>query len=194
MTMLNYKLIFHRHPTHTYHRDQDQTFGITLNSRKMTNPTRDGLCAISVLTSLLCIVVQLHNSGITCGGSTTLRIAGVPTKLAEISLNSPQLVLTGTEEGDKSEKRSRSTKERQRAKFRQCWLNEDETDENGDKLRTYIVPDKDDKFKAICSVCYKSIRIDNLGKCALTQHARTLTHKKRMDQIKRGVMPENLMC
>ena len=103
--------------------------------------------------------------------------------------------MTEGQKDDKSEKVARVPRySKRRTKFQQRWLHEDEKDKNGDKLRTYIVPDEDDKYRAICSVCYKSIKIDNLGKFALTQHARSFIHKKRMDEMKRGQMLENQMC
>ena len=103
-------------------------------------------------------------------------------------MNSPQHVSTGVLDGDKI-KNGRGIskmKRRCRTKFQQHWLHED--DENGDQLRSYILPVKEDKFKAICGVCYKSLNIDNAGKSAILQHARTTVHKKRMDLRKSGQM------
>ena len=70
-----------------------------------------------------------------------------------------------------------------KTKFQLHWLNE--TDDNGDKLAQYIIPDKDDKFRAICSVCYSSLDISNAGKSSLLIHARTNIHKQRM-KLERG--------
>ena len=98
-------------------------------------------------------------------------------------MNFPQLALNG----HKSVKGPKAPSRWGRAKFQHRWL--DDEDENGDKLRQYILPDKEDKYKAICSVCYTSLNVDNGGRAALRQHARTKIHKMRMDQIKRGEMP-----
>ena len=68
---------------------------------------------------------------------------------------------------------------RYRCKFRPSWLDEEE-DENGDKLSQYIIPDKDDKHRAICMVCFTSVNVAYQGKAALMQHARGSIHKQRM--------------
>ena len=65
-----------------------------------------------------------------------------------------------------------------KTKFQLHWLNE--TDENGDKLMEYIIPNKEDKFRAICSVCYASLNISYGGKSALLAHARGNIHKQKM--------------
>ena len=159
--------------------DPGRKFGNTLNSRKMTKATRGGLCAASVRTSLSFSVGELQLCGSTCGAFTPLRIPGPPTNF-ELSMNSPQHALTG----GKSERGPKASSERGRTKFQHHWLEEE--DENGDKLRHYIVPDKDDKYKAICIVCYKSLKVDNSGRMCLLKHAQSNIHKKRMEQIKRG--------
>ena len=149
--------------------------------------TRGGLCATSVRTSLSRMVrlVQLRLCGTTCDMFTPLRMPGAPSNHNELSMNFPQLALIG----DKSENATvrgpkAASGNRRKTKFQHHWL--DEEDENGDKLRNYIAPDKDDKYKAICSVCYKSLKVDNSGKFVLLHHARSNIHKKRMDLIKRG--------
>ena len=78
-----------------------------------------------------------------------------------------------------------SNKERKRARtrFQSHWLSC--KDENGDYLSEYIVPDDNDKYRAICSVCYKSMKIDNIGKAAVMQHSRSIVHKERM-KIEKG--------
>ena len=73
-----------------------------------------------------------------------------------------------------------------KSKFQSHWLNEEEKDDNGDKLVQYVVPDENDKYRAICRVCYKSVNIAWQGKGALVQHARGVIHKERM-KTKRGL-------
>ena len=75
---------------------------------------------------------------------------------------------------------------RYKCKFRPRWLDEDE-DENGDKLSQYIIPDKDNKHRAICTVCFTSVNVAYQGKGALTQHARGGIHKARMKLKKEPV-------
>ena len=72
---------------------------------------------------------------------------------------------------------------RNRTRFQSHWLSS--KDENGDYFSEYIIPDAKDKYRSICSVCYKSIKIDNIGKTALMQHSRGIVHKERM-KIEKG--------
>ena len=88
--MLNYQLIFHRHPTFIYHWDRSRTFGNTLNSRKTTKTTRGGLCAMSVQTNILPFPVQLQLCGTTYIAFTSLRSPQSPSNHAELSINFPQ--------------------------------------------------------------------------------------------------------
>ena len=67
---------------------------------------------------------------------------------------------------------------RRKCKFRAAWL--EETDENGDRLALYIIEDKNDKHRAICSVCYASLNISYGGKTAIFAHARGYIHKQKM--------------
>ena len=88
----------------------------------------------------------------------------------------------------KKKNRSKGCKTRFTCKFLPRWLNEEE-DENGDKLSQYIIPDKDDKHRAICTVCFTSVSVANQGKGALLQHARGGIHKERM-KLKKGSSAE----
>ena len=69
-------------------------------------------------------------------------------------------------------------KAHRKTKFRTQWL--EDTDENGDKLAQYIIPDKNDKYRAICSVCYASLNISYGGRSCLLAHARGIIHKQKM--------------
>ena len=72
-----------------------------------------------------------------------------------------------------------------KCKFQPDWLKEDEQDDNGDKLMHYVTPDKDDIYRAMCTVCAKSVNVACMGKAALLQHARGDIHKEKM-KIKKG--------
>ena len=141
VNLLNYDFVFRRQPIHMCRQDPGRKSGNTLSSRKMTKATRGGLCATSVRTSLSFSVGELQLCGSTWGAFTPLRIPGPPTDFDELSMNSPQHALTG----GKSERGPKASSERGRTKFQHHWLEEE--DENGDKLRHYIVPDKDDRYK-----------------------------------------------
>ena len=78
-------------------------------------------------------------------------------------------------------------KTKYKLKFLSHWLNEEEKDDNGDQLLQYVVPDENDKHRAVCRVCYKSVNIAWQGKGALVQHARGVIHKERM-KTKRGLL------
>ena len=78
-------------------------------------------------------------------------------------------------------------REKRKTKFQFHWL--DETDDNGDKLERYIIPDKADKYRAICSICYASLDISNAGKYSILHHARRNIHKLRM-KLQRGPLVE----
>ena len=73
-----------------------------------------------------------------------------------------------------------------RTQFQSNWLEDDAQDENGDKLLHYIIPDKDDAYRAYCTICSKSVSIANQGKAALIQHARGTIHKEKV-KIKKGL-------
>ena len=96
---------------------------------------------------------------------------------------------------DKEEEQSSSEKKgvldpkkiRRKTKFRWQWL--EETDENGDKLSQYIIPDKNDKYRAICSVCYASLNISYAGKSCILAHARGNIHKQKM-KLEKGPLPK----
>ena len=94
--------------------------------------------------------------------------------------------------GSVEEKRMRAFQKdhlatRRKCSFQQHWLHGDEKDDNGDKFSQYIVPDKNDKYRAICGVCYKSLDIANAGKSALIQHSKRAIHKERMKLMKQRV-------
>ena len=80
---------------------------------------------------------------------------------------------------------------RRKCSFQQHWLHGDEKDDNGDKFSQYIVPDKNDKYRAICGVCYKSLDIANAGKSALMQHSKRAIHKERMKLMKQSKVQTN---
>ena len=73
-----------------------------------------------------------------------------------------------------------------KTQFQPNWLEDDAQDENGDKLLHYIIPDEEDKYRAYCTICSKSVSIANQGKAALIQHARGTIHKEKV-KIKRGL-------
>ena len=73
-----------------------------------------------------------------------------------------------------------------KTQFQPNWLEDAAQDENGDKLLHYIIPDKDDKYRAYCTICSKSVSIANQGKAALIQHARGTIHKEKV-KIKKGL-------
>ena len=73
-----------------------------------------------------------------------------------------------------------------KTQFQPNWLEDDAVDENGDKLLNYIIADKDDKYRAYCTICSKSVSIANQGKAALLQHARGTIHKEKV-RIKAGL-------
>ena len=74
---------------------------------------------------------------------------------------------------------------RRKTKFQLGWLKDGETDENGDELSSYIVPDKNDQHYATCTACGKSINISNMGKAAIKVHATRDSHKELI-RIKKG--------
>ena len=80
---------------------------------------------------------------------------------------------------------------RRKCSFQQHWLHGDEKDDNGDKFSQYIVADKNDKYRAICGVCYKSLNVANAGKSALIQHSRRAIHKERMKLMKQSKLETN---
>ena len=153
----------------------------------MIKATRGGLYATSVRTRPLLILVALRDCGTTWKQSISSRIPRGPSNAHELSLNSPQHVSTGVRYGGTSENDPRASSHHGKTKFQQHWL--DGEDSNGDVIRHYILPDKDDKYKAICSVCYTSLKVDNAGKHGILQHARTIAHKKRMSEMKRCEIP-----
>ena len=96
------------------------------------------------------------------------------------TMNFSQLTQSGAqheEELSRSEK-TITKQARRKCKFRAAWL--EETDENGDRLALYIIEDKNDKHRAICSVCYASLNISYGGKTAIFAHARGYIHKQKM--------------
>ena len=99
------------------------------------------------------------------------------------TINFSQLTRSDVQDGEElsSSEKSRvlaPKKARGKTKFQLHWLYE--TDDNGDKLAQYIIADKDDKYRAICSVCYASLDISNAGKFSLLIHAKTNIHMQRM--------------
>lgn len=79
-----------------------------------------------------------------------------------------------------------------KTQFQHNWLEDAAQDENGDKLLHFIIPDKDDIYRAYCTICSKSVSIANQGKAALIQHARGTIHKEKV-KIKRGLSKQSLL-
>ena len=73
-----------------------------------------------------------------------------------------------------------------KCQFQARWLEDDAKDESGHKLLHYFVPDKEDMYRAYCTICSKSVSISNQGKAALIQHARGSIHKEKV-RIKKGL-------
>ena len=70
---------------------------------------------------------------------------------------------------------AKGSKTRFTCKFLPRWLNEEE-DENGDKLSQYIIPDKDDKHRAICTVSLLRLALPIKGRvpsCSMREEAST---------------------
>ena len=73
-----------------------------------------------------------------------------------------------------------------KCQFQARWLEDDAKDGSGHKLLHYFVPDKEDNYRAYCTICSKSVSISNQGKAALIQHARGTIHKEKV-RIKKGL-------
>ena len=73
-----------------------------------------------------------------------------------------------------------------KCQFQARWLEDDAKDGSGHKLLHYFVPDKEDNYRAYCTICSKSVSISNQGKAALIQHARGTIHKEKV-RIKMGL-------
>jgi len=72
--------------------------------------------------------------------------------------------------------RKNSYKSETRAKihFQPYWL--DETDSNGDKIKTYIK--KSDEFHVHCTLCNKTFQTHNSGRSAIEKHIQSKSHLK----------------